>query len=64
MAGAPAGARTRRVVTSALAVAGSIIGIVFPAASAGMMASAPAAAVKEEAATSAPAVSSPLRRRG
>ena len=41
-----------------------ISGSVFPAASAGIMASAPAAAVTRGAVTLAPAVSSPLRRRG
>ena len=44
MAGAPAAAGTRGATTSTPAVAGSIGGSVFHAASAGMMAGAPAAA--------------------
>ena len=55
MAGAPAAAETRGVATSAPAVAGSTGGSVFPAASAGMMAGAPAAA-GTRGAGSAPAV--------
>ena len=60
MAGAPAAAGTRRVATSAPAVASSIGGSVFPAESAGMMAGAPAAAGTREAATSAPVVASSI----
>ena len=53
IAGAPAAAGTRRVATSAPAVAGGVGG---PAEPAGMMTSAPAAAGSRGAAASAPAV--------
>ena len=56
MPGAPAAAGTRGAATSAPAVAGSIGGSVFCAASAGMMAGALAAAGTRGVATSAPAV--------